>query len=203
MRFERIVVVGRGGIGVVERDGSVCERGLDVAAERVGVVAEIDLLRIVQICAICTQLDVMRRLIIVDNDEARGLTGDLGCLSDDGGNELAIVGDGSGLEHGQFSIVKWRETRRILVREHGNDTRKSTRSTRIDRDDPAPGDGALHRKDVCHAFDRVLVGVWRCAGDLLWTIDAVQRCADSPYGEVHAWSPSSMRSSSASMTVVL
>src|SRR6266849_7981282 len=139
----------------------------------------------------------MRLLIITDNDEARGLTRNLQCLGADDGNELTTVGDGIGLEHCKFCIIKRRETWRILVRKHGDDARKRTRGAGVDRHDAAPGDRALHRERVRHAFDRVLEGVGRCAGDLLWTIDAVQRRANGSYGEVHhRFSSFSVRSSS-------
>src|SRR5579864_7935070 len=114
----------------------------------------------------------MRLLIITDNGEARGLTRDFQRHGD---------GDGSGLEHCKFCIIKRRETWRILVRKHGDDARKRTRGTGVDRHDTAPGDRALHWERVRHAFDRVLESVSRCAGDLLWTIDAVQWRANGSY----------------------
>ena len=116
MRFERIVVVGRRRIGAVERDSRSRECNLDIAADRVGLVAGIDLLRLVQISTICTQLDVMRLLLITDNDQVRSLARNLQGLGDDDGNELTVVRDGIGLEHCLFSST-WRcKTRRILVR---------------------------------------------------------------------------------------
>src|SRR5215469_8406031 len=195
MRFKWVVVVGRRRIGVVELDGSVCECGLNVATESVSLVAGIDLLWLVQVPAVCAQLDVMRLLLITYYDETYGLARNLQCLSDDDGNELTTVGHGIRLEHCKFCIIKRHETWRIFVREHGHDPGKHTCGARVDRHNPAPGNRALHRKRVCHAFDRVLVGVGRCAGDLLWTIDTVQWLTNSPYGEVHHLFSSFVRSS--------
>ena len=98
MRFERIVVVGRRRIGAVERDSRRRQGGLDIAADRVGLVAGIDLLRLVQISAICAQLDVMRLLLITDNDQVRGLARNLQGLGNDDGNELTMVRNGMRVE---------------------------------------------------------------------------------------------------------
>src|SRR6266567_1991511 len=138
----------------------------------------------------------MRLLFITDHDEAGGLTRNLQCLSNDGGNELTTVRDGIGLEHGQFSIIQRCKARRIFVREHGDDTRKPTRGARVDRPNPTPGNRTLNRERIRHAFDRVLESICCRASDLLGTIDAVQRCAYGSYGETQHWSSSSMRSSS-------
>src|SRR2546429_2229751 len=69
----------------------------------------------------------------------------------------------------------------------------------VDRHDATFGNGALHREDVGHALDGVLVGVFRRAGDLLHPVDAVERRADGARDELHLhglFFPSSARSSS-------
>src|SRR5258706_963192 len=70
----------------------------------------------------------------------------------------------------------------------------------VDRHDATFGNGALHREDVGHALDGVLVGVFRRAGHLLHPVDAVERRADGARDELHLhglfFSSSSVRSSS-------
>ncbi len=119
----------------------------------------------VQIAAVGAQLDVVWLLFVAHNHEARGVSCDLQRLSDDGGDELPTVGDRIRLEDCQILIIQWCESRRVLVPEHGEDTRQRPRGARVDRHDAAPGDRALHREDVGHARDRVLVGIFRRASD--------------------------------------
>ncbi len=109
-----------------------------------------------------------------------------------------MIGDGIGLEHRQFGIVKRREPWGVLVRKHGDDAGQRPRGARVDGHDSAPGNGALNREDVGHALDRVLVGVFRCAGDLLSPVDALQWRANRAHDELHLHDrfPSSVKSSS-------
>src|SRR5215470_400279 len=71
--FERIVVLGRRRIGVVERDGSRGQRGLDIAALRIRLIASDESLRRVEIAAIGAQFHIVWLLLVVNDDQARCL----------------------------------------------------------------------------------------------------------------------------------
>jgi len=196
--FERIGVLGWCRIDVVERDGSLCKRGLDITANRVALVERIDDLRFVEICTIRAQLDIMWLLFITDHDEFSSLPRNLQGLGDDGRHELTAVRDGLGLEHGQFGIVNRCKLWGILVREHGDDTGQRTRGTRVDRHDSALGDRALDREDVRDVVNRVFIGIFCRTGDLLNPVDSVERRAGRARNEMilHFYTPSPVRSSS-------
>ena len=196
--FERIGVLGWCRIDVVERDGSLCKRGLDITANRVALVERIDDLRFVEICTIRAQLDIMWLLFIPDHDEFSSLPRHLQGLGDDGRHELTAVRDGLGLEYGQFGIVNRCKLWGILVREHGDDTGQRTRGTRVDRHDSAPGDRAQHREDIGRSFDRILVGICCRAGDLRNPVETVERRAGRAGYEVifHRCFSSPVKSSS-------
>src|SRR5262245_50177249 len=88
--------------------------------------------------------------------------------------------------------------------EHREDIGQRLSSAGIERDNTTSGNGALHREDVGHTRDWVLVGIFGRAGDLERAVDAVQRGADGLLGRaLHAeghgrasFSAGSVRSSS-------
>src|SRR5579864_9720215 len=196
--FERVGVLGWRRIDVVERDGSLCKRGLDITALRVALVERTDDLRFVEIWTIRAQLDIMWLLFIPDHDEFSRLPRNLQGLGDDGRHELTAVRDGLGLEHGQFGIVNRCKLWGILVREHGDDAGQRTRGTRVDRADSALGDRALDREDVRDVVNRVFIGIFCRTGDLLNPVETVERRAGRARYEVilHRCFSSSVRSSS-------
>ncbi len=187
VRFERIVVLGGRGIGVIERDGSRSERGLDIPALRIKHTARDESRRCVQITAVSAQFHLVWLLLVADHDQARCLPRYLQGLGDDGGDDLPAIGHRIGLEDRQIlveqikpkrePVIKRREPWGVLVRKHGDDTRQRTRGARVDRDDVAPGNRALDREDVRDVVNRVFIGICCRTGDLLNPVETVERRA--------------------------
>jgi hypothetical protein len=123
VRFEWIVVLGGRRIGVIERDGRRGQRGLDIAALGIRLIAIDESLRCGEIPAIGAQFHIVWLLLVANGD--------------DRSNELPMIGDGIRLEHRQFGIVKWRKPWGVLVRKHSDDAGQGSGSARVDRHDPA------------------------------------------------------------------
>src|SRR6266446_3578797 len=147
-------------------------------------------------------------LLVMHGHEVRCLARHLQRLGDDGGNDLPTIGHRIGLQDPQIladrgkpkreRVIKRREPWGVLVRENGDDARKSLRGARVDRGDPAPGNRALHREDVRDVVNRVFIGIFGRTGDLLSPVETAQRCADGARDELHlhGCTSSSVRSSS-------
>src|SRR5262249_39158385 len=126
MRFEGIVVVRRRDIGVIKRDGSLRQCCLDIALRGVRLEVTEEVLWLIQISAAGAQFYVVWLLRITNRHKARSMPRCFRGLGDDGGYDLAMVGDRVGLEHREIlvaltsrRIVDRLEARGVLVREHG------------------------------------------------------------------------------------
>ena len=120
----------------------------------------------------------MRLLLITQRDQAGSLARGFQRFGDDGGHNLAAIGNLIRLEHRQILIVLRTKARRVLVPEHGEDARHRPRGARVDRRNPAPGDGALHESNAGDTRDRVLVRVFSGARHFQRAVDPVQRRAN-------------------------
>src|SRR6266699_4874301 len=196
VRFERIVVLCRRGIGMIDCDCCRCQRGLNIAAGRIGFVEGIDMIRLVEAAAVGAQHDTKWLLLVLNNDRLCPLACNLYSFSDHQSHKLTTIRNRIRLQHREFALLRF-EARSILVCEDSNDTRDGLGFTGIERHDPAFCDSALNRERIRHIVKRMLIGISRSASNFLWAIDTVKGLAQDPllYGAYHRF-PSCVRSSS-------
>ncbi len=143
-----------------------------------------------------TQHDIVGGGVLVDTDELRRVAGRLERLRDDGGDDLAAVGDRRRLEHRQLAFGAG-EAGRVLRREHAQHAGQGERGLGVDPAHHAPRDRGGDDRGVGDALGRMLEGVDGLAGDLLTPLDPLDGGADRPDGDAHAASSSSVCTSAA------
>ena len=156
VRLHRIVVLVRGGVGLVDGDRRACASArLDVAVGGVGVEVGVDLLGRVQAGVVGADLGVVvgaRRTST--RDEIGCLPGDFGGVGDDATDELAAVVHLVVLQDGQVAVVGVGEGRCVEDGEDGVDAVERLGGGGVHRGDAARGDGGLHRVQVERRVDR-------------------------------------------------
>lgn len=179
--LHRIVVQRRRGVGVVDEVRGGAEGLVDIPLLGVGREAGIDLVGLVQGRVVLRQLDVVGLDVVLDLEPLGCLPRDLQRLRDDGRDELAAIGDGATLQHGEFAVFGGLQVGRVVRREDGEHLRHGSDRRVVDPSDRALGDCRRHRPDVGHVLDIVLFGgVLRLAGHLGRSFDPAEARADGP-----------------------
>jgi hypothetical protein len=108
-------------VRAIDGDLSGRERRLEVPLLGVRLEGRVDPGRFVQERVVDAQLDVVGLGRVLDPDEPLRLSGRLVALGDNGGDDLASVGNAARLEQRQLDVVDPMQRRRVLMREDGED----------------------------------------------------------------------------------
>ena len=179
VRFHRVVVLHRGGVGDVHPGRRAGQPGLDVAVAGHRGEARVDLVRRVQAGMSGPQAHVMRLGVAPDPDRLRRRAGLLQRVGHHRGDQLPAVADLAGGEQGQLGVPGRPELRRVGAGQHREHAGHGERGDRVDGPDATAGDRCLHRVGVGRAGDPgavqpgVFVGVLGAAGHLVPSFDAV------------------------------
>ena len=192
VRLHRVVRLHRRGIGLLDAHFSATKRLVRIAPRHRRLALRHLLHRIsVTLCALEVEL---RPLLAVahlhDVGRSRGV---LECIGDDQRNRLAVVVHDVVLQERERAprgrldrrlATLW-QLRRVEVRDYEQHARRLLRPARIERDDGAFGDRALHDHGVRETRQLKLRRVARLAGDLERPIGAIHGLGD----DAHAMPP--------------
>src|SRR5579859_6455358 len=127
----------------------------------------------------------MLLLLIVDDKKFGGLPGHLQRFSHHSGDDLAMIGDTIRLQDCHAFIFNLGEPWGILMGKDSNDAGQGEGVADVNRDNSPSGDRALDRIGIGDALYLMLIGIGGGSSDLPGTIDAVERCSNSPYFNAH------------------
>lgn len=165
--LHRVVVFLRSGVLRVQHDGGRRDLGLQVALLDHGRQVAVERVRLG--LPLGGERDVVRLLVVVDQEGLGGLPGLFGRLGDDQRHRPAQMGHPVVLEEGDARVrghahqsgVVGVEARGVVVVEHGEDTGHSEHGLGVQGTDPAAGDGGQHQPAVGEFGERDLAG---CSG---------------------------------------
>jgi hypothetical protein len=171
--------------GHVHADGRLAEGAVGVAVFAPARIAAVDRLRLVAVRMAGPHRDVEVLRGVLDAHRLCPGSGLLQGLGHHQGHEPAPVRHVRVLQHGERRVLRLGDPRRVLMGEHGQDTRQPQSRRGVDGRHPAPGDRGRHRPGLGPARQGVLGGVAGGAGDLQTAFAALDGRAQRGTGAGH------------------
>jgi hypothetical protein len=124
VQLDRVVVLGRGRVGLIDghRRGRIGV--VEVAALSIGLIGGVDLVGLVEAGMVEAQLHVVSVLVVLDRQQLRRLLGGLRAVGDDDGHDLPAVGDLRRLQDGQLARRPLGERGSVAGPQHRPDVRQ-------------------------------------------------------------------------------